>query len=41
MNMVEKLEEPVGIPEEPLRKAASMNVTKINIDSDGRLAIML
>ncbi|MBN1330064.1 MAG: class II fructose-1,6-bisphosphate aldolase [Candidatus Heimdallarchaeota archaeon] len=29
----------VGIPEEQLRKAASMNVCKINIDSDGRLVI--
>lgn len=34
-----KLEDAVGIPEEQLRKAASMNVTKINIDSDGRLAM--
>lgn len=29
----------VGIPEDQLRKAASMNVCKINIDSDGRLAV--
>lgn len=29
----------VGVPEEQLRKAASMNVCKVNIDSDGRLAI--
>ena len=29
----------VGVPEDQLRKAAAMNVCKINIDSDGRLAI--
>ena len=29
----------VGIPEEQLRKAASMAVCKINIDSDLRLAM--
>ncbi|MBP3301890.1 MAG: class II fructose-1,6-bisphosphate aldolase [Opitutales bacterium] len=29
----------VGIPEEQLRKAASLGVDKINIDSDGRLAM--
>jgi len=29
----------VGVPEEQLRKAASMNVCKINIDSDGRLVV--
>ena len=29
----------IGIPEEELRKAASMSVCKINIDSDIRLAI--
>ena len=29
----------VGIPEEQLRKAASMSVCKINIDSDLRLAM--
>jgi fructose-bisphosphate aldolase class II len=29
----------VGIPEEQLRKAASMAVCKINIDSDIRLAM--
>jgi fructose-bisphosphate aldolase class II len=29
----------VGIPEEQLRKAASSAVCKINIDSDGRLAM--
>ena len=28
-----------GVPEDQLRKAASMNVTKINIDSDGRLVV--
>ncbi|MHA1727803.1 MAG: class II fructose-bisphosphate aldolase [Promethearchaeota archaeon] len=33
------LKDTVGIPEEQLRKAASMNVCKINIDSDGRLAM--
>ncbi len=32
-----KLKDAVGIPEEQLRKAASMSVCKINIDSDGRL----
>ncbi len=34
-----KLDDAVGIPEEQLRKAASMAVCKINIDSDGRLAM--
>lgn len=34
-----KLPGAVGIPEDQLRKASSMNVCKINIDSDGRLAI--
>ncbi|NLK62385.1 MAG: class II fructose-1,6-bisphosphate aldolase [Fusobacteria bacterium] len=34
-----KLDAAVGIPEEQLRKAASSAVCKINIDSDGRLAI--
>ncbi|MFH1152409.1 MAG: class II fructose-bisphosphate aldolase [Pseudomonadota bacterium] len=34
-----KLENAVGIPEEQLRKAAAMAVSKINIDSDGRLAM--
>lgn len=29
----------VGVPEEQLRKAAAMNVCKVNIDSDGRLVI--
>jgi len=29
----------VGVPEEQLRKAAAMNVCKINIDSDGRLVV--
>ncbi|MBD3350859.1 MAG: class II fructose-1,6-bisphosphate aldolase [Candidatus Lokiarchaeota archaeon] len=33
------LKDAVGIPEDQLRKAASMNVCKINIDSDGRLAV--
>ncbi len=34
-----ELKDAVGIPEEQLRKAASKNVCKINIDSDGRLAV--
>ena len=34
-----KLEDSVGIPEEQLRKAAKSAVCKINIDSDGRLAM--
>lgn len=34
-----KLEAAVGIPEEQLRKAAESAVCKINIDSDGRLAM--
>lgn len=34
-----KLEGAVGIPEEQLRKAAASSVCKINIDSDGRLAV--
>ena len=34
-----KLEDAVGIPEEQLRKAAGSAVCKINIDSDGRLAL--
>ena len=34
-----KMPDAVGIPEEQLRKAASMAVCKINIDSDIRLAI--
>jgi fructose-bisphosphate aldolase class II len=29
----------VGVPEEQLRKAAKSAVCKINIDSDGRLAV--
>ncbi|MCK5298903.1 MAG: class II fructose-1,6-bisphosphate aldolase [Candidatus Heimdallarchaeota archaeon] len=29
----------LGVPEDQLRKAASMNVCKINIDSDGRLVV--
>ncbi len=33
------LKDSVGIPEEQLRKAASSAVCKINIDSDGRLAM--
>jgi fructose-bisphosphate aldolase class II len=34
-----KLENAIGIPEEQLRKAAALSVSKINIDSDGRLAM--
>ena len=34
-----KLKDAVGIPEEQLRQAASSAVCKINIDSDGRLAM--
>jgi fructose-bisphosphate aldolase class II len=34
-----KMEDAVGIPEAQLRKAASSAVCKINIDSDGRLAM--
>jgi fructose-bisphosphate aldolase class II len=34
-----KLEGAVGIPEEQLRKAATMHVAKINIDTDGRLVM--
>jgi fructose-bisphosphate aldolase class II len=34
-----KLKDAVGIPEEQLRRAASSAVCKINIDSDGRLAM--
>lgn len=34
-----KLNDSVGIPEEQLRKAAASSVCKINIDSDGRLAM--
>jgi fructose-bisphosphate aldolase class II len=34
-----KLEDAVGIPEEQLRQAAGSAVCKINIDSDGRLAL--
>jgi fructose-bisphosphate aldolase class II len=34
-----KMEGAVGIPEEQLRRAASSAVCKINIDSDGRLAV--
>ena len=34
-----KLEDAVGIPEEELRRAARSSVCKINIDSDGRLAM--
>jgi fructose-bisphosphate aldolase class II len=33
-----KMPDAVGIPEEQLRKAASLSVCKINIDSDLRLA---
>jgi len=34
-----KLENSIGVPEEQLRKAARSAVCKINIDSDGRLAM--
>jgi fructose-bisphosphate aldolase class II len=34
-----KLVDSIGIPEEQLRKAATSAVCKINIDSDGRLAM--
>jgi fructose-bisphosphate aldolase class II len=34
-----KMDNAVGIPEEQLRKAAGSAVCKINIDSDGRLAM--
>ena len=34
-----KIPDSVGIPEEQLRKAAKSAVCKINIDSDGRLAM--
>ena len=34
-----KMKDAVGIPEEQLRKAAKSAVCKINIDSDGRLAM--
>lgn len=34
-----RLENTIGIPEEQLRQAASLSVSKINIDSDGRLAM--
>ena len=34
-----KLKDSIGIPEEQLRKAAKSAVCKINIDSDGRLAM--
>ena len=34
-----KMEDAVGIPEDQLRKAAASAVCKINIDSDGRLAM--
>lgn len=34
-----KLEDSIGIPENQLRKAAASAVCKINIDSDGRLAM--
>jgi len=34
-----KLKDPVGIPEEQLRRAAKSAVCKINIDSDGRIAM--
>ncbi|MEE1089821.1 MAG: class II fructose-bisphosphate aldolase, partial [Paludibacteraceae bacterium] len=34
-----KLKDAIGIPEEQLREAAKSAVCKINIDSDGRLAM--
>ena len=34
-----KLKDAIGIPEEQLRQAAKSAVCKINIDSDGRLAM--
>ena len=34
-----KMTDAVGIPEEQLRKAATLSVCKINIDSDLRLAM--
>ncbi|MDO5035774.1 MAG: class II fructose-1,6-bisphosphate aldolase [Porphyromonas sp.] len=34
-----QLKDAIGIPEEQLRKAATSSVCKINIDSDGRLAM--
>ncbi|MDR2622577.1 MAG: class II fructose-1,6-bisphosphate aldolase [Dysgonamonadaceae bacterium] len=34
-----KLKDAIGIPEEQLRRAAKSSVCKINIDSDGRLAM--
>ncbi len=34
-----KLKDAVGIPEEQLRRASASAVCKINIDSDGRLAM--
>ena len=34
-----KMEGAVGVPEEQLRQAAASAVCKINIDSDGRLAV--
>ncbi|MDR2564415.1 MAG: class II fructose-1,6-bisphosphate aldolase [Prevotellaceae bacterium] len=34
-----KLQDAIGIPEDELRRAASSSVCKINIDSDGRLAM--
>ncbi|NCB97921.1 MAG: fructose-bisphosphate aldolase, partial [Bacteroidia bacterium] len=34
-----KLKDSIGIPEEQLRQAAASAVCKINIDSDGRLAM--
>jgi Fructose/tagatose bisphosphate aldolase len=34
-----RLEAAIGIPEEQLRRAAESAVCKINIDSDGRLAM--
>ena len=33
------MEDAIGIPEDELRRAAASSVCKINIDSDGRLAM--
>jgi fructose-bisphosphate aldolase, class II len=34
-----KMKDAVGIPEDQLRKAAASAVCKVNIDSDGRIAM--
>ncbi len=36
-----KIDDAVGIPEDQLKKAASLSVSKINVDSDGRLAMTM